>query len=202
MIMKKYQIIYADPPWPYSANRPFGSTKEHRPNSYDNHRSSPSAKKRYGSMSLEDIEALKVPSADNAHLYLWTTNSFIGEALGVAKAWGFKPKTVLTWVKVKPDGNPSMKMGYYFRGATEHIVFAVKGKLRIKKRNIPTAFLLPREMKHSKKPDFFRKLIEENSDGPRLELFARQKVEGWDAWGNEVENDINLTPSNKVYKRL
>lgn len=186
--MKKYKIIYADPPWPYKSTRPFGSNTQY---------GVPGAKLRYPLMSLEEIKELSIPSTENAHLYLWTTNAFMVEAHEVALAWGFQPKTVITWVKIKADGTPSMKMGYYFRGATEHLIFSVKGKLRLKEKNLPTAFLLPRTKKHSEKPDFFRKMIERNSDGNKLELFAREKTPGWDVWGNEVENDIELfdTPS-------
>ena len=143
-------------------------------------------------MTVADIAALRPPTADDAHLYLWTTNAFLVEAHEIAKAWGFRPVTVCTWVKSKPDGTPSMKTGYYFRGATEHFLFCVRGSLRLQTaKAYPTAFLWPRT-KHSVKPDQFYDLVDECSPAPRVELFARRKRLGWDAWGDEVESDVEL----------
>ena len=109
---KKYNIIYADPPWQYKRN--------------GNH----SAESVYNVMSIEDIKKMPVEdiSEDQSHLYLWVTNSFIQEGLDVCKAWGFEYKTLITWLKTYKDGTPVMGMGYYFRGCTEHIIFGVKGK--------------------------------------------------------------------------
>ena len=137
-------------------------------------------------MPVKDI------AADAAHLYLWTTNAFMVEAHEVARAWGFEPKTILTWVKLKLDRpEVSMKTGYWYRSATEHIVFGVRGSQRLLGPAVPTAFLLPR-LPHSEKPEFFYKLIEEQSPGPYLELFARRLRPGWDSWGNEIESTIRL----------
>ena len=192
-----YTTICADPPWPYSSGRALGSSKEFRPNSYDKPTSAPNAAARYGLMSIAAISALTIPAADNAHLYLWTTNAFMEEAHQVARAWGFEPKTILTWVKMQ-HANPtvvSMRMGYYYRGASEHIVFAVRGSLRLKERILPTAFLWPRIAQHSRKPEQFYALVERASPGPYLELFARRRRLGWDAAGNEVAANVTLEVS-------
>ena len=183
-----FRCIVADPPWPYRASRPLGSSKAHRPNSYQNPTNQPGAVARYALMPLEDIKALPIPAADNAHLYLWTTNAFMREAHEVADAWGFKQKTILTWVKVcqADRAKVSYRMGYYFRGATEHVLFCVRGKLRLKARNLPTAFLWPRIGKHSRKPEAFYDMAETASPGPHLELFARRQRPGWTCWGNEA----------------
>lgn len=145
-------------------------------------------------MTVKELCALPVAAVvtDSAHLYLWTTNSFLVEVHEIARAWGFAPKTLVTWVKKKPDGTPSMKTGYYFRGATEHCLFAVRGSLRLKGPPHPTVFETPR-LPHSVKPDYFYALVEAQSHGPYLELFARRKRPGWSAWGNEVDSDIALT---------
>ena len=191
--MTLFRTITADPPWPYSAPGQFGCTLEHRPNrdSTQNKLGSGSVA-RYGAMSVPDLCALPVPAADNSHLYLWFTNSFAVEAHTIARAWGFKPSTIITYVKMKPDGTPSMKMGYYFRGATEHVLFAVRGKLRLQtKRAIPTAFLGPR-LPHSVKPDAFYDLVQEASPGPYLEMFARQHRLGWESWGNQVNSTVTI----------
>lgn len=198
--MKLYRTIVADPPWPYKAPGQFGCTLEHRPNRDTTlNRLGAGSKSRYGSMSIEDLKRLLPRSLvdDNSHLYVWVTNSFLREAHEIAEAWGFRPSTLLTWGKVKPDGTPSMKMGYYFRGATEHCLFCVRGKLRLAVDARPTLYLSER-LPHSVKPEWFYKLVEECSPGPRLELFARPcsplfpKRDGWDVWGNEVESDIQL----------
>lgn len=187
--MITYATIVADPPWPYPSpgGGPLQSSPTHRPNSYQNTLAGVGAKNRYELMTVEQISALKVHSEPNAHLYLWTTNAFIIEAHAVARAWGFTPKTIITWVKVKPDGTPSMKTGYYFRGATEHCLFAVKGSLRLRGPATPTAILAPR-LPHSVKPEWFYQMVEEQSPSPYLELFARRNRDGWDCWGNEVGN--------------
>jgi N6-adenosine-specific RNA methylase IME4 len=181
-----YATIVADPPWPYKTPGQIGASLEHRPNR-DKTMGAGNAgsRSRYGAMPIDELCALKVPSADNAHLYLWFTNTFAVEAHTIAKAWGFRPMTILTWTKVKPDGTPSMKMGYYFRGATEHVLFAVKGSLRLRtNRAMPTGYLWPRTA-HSVKPEPFYALVEEASPAPYLELFARRNRLGWDAWGDQ-----------------
>jgi len=137
-------------------------------------------------MSISDLCALHPTADTNAHLYLWFTNAFGAEAHQIATAWGFKPKTILTWVKVKPDGTPSMKTGYYFRGATEHVLFAVRGSLPLQTdAPLPTAWLWPR-LGHSIKPDAFFDLVEMCSPGPYLELFSRRARLGWDTWGDQA----------------
>lgn len=183
-----YSTIVADPPWPYQSPGPRSSSK-HRPNSWDSPNAGVGSVKRYGCMSIAELSALQIPVADNAHLYLWTTNAFMVEAHDVARAWGFEPKTVITWVKVKPSGDPSMKTGYYYRGCTEHILFCVRGKLRLSGTPAPTAILSGR-LPHSVKPDCFYEMVEQQSPAPRLEMFARQHRPGWDCWGNEVESNV------------
>lgn len=186
-----YRTIVADPPWPY--NSPGGqltSSPQHRPNSFGT--GAPDSRKRYGAISIPDLCALRPPADENAHLYLWTTNSFMVEAHEVARAWGFAPKTICTWGKVKPDGSPSMKTGNYFRGATEHVVFCVRGKLPFPTdRPTPTLWLWPR-LPHSVKPDAFYDLVESLSPGPYLELFARRQRLGWDTWGNEALEHVHV----------
>ena len=193
-----YSTIYADPPWPYDNVDGPRAAPGHRPNSWNKVTGSVSSAGRYGSMSIREIEALPVREAavNAAHLYLWTTNSFLVEAHEIVGAWGFVPKTVLTWVKVKADGSPSMKTGYYYRSATEHLLFAVRGSLRLAGPCRPTAYLLPRAP-HSVKPDFFYDLIEEQSPGPYLELFARRPRAGWDQWGNQIDSTFTFEASHE-----
>ncbi len=139
----------------------------------------------YPLMTLEKICNLKIPSADNAHLYLWSPNGMIPQALYVMKKWGFKHKTIITWEKDRSI------FGYYFKGQTEQLLFGVKGKLPPDDRHQTTLLKAP-ITKHSKKPAKIYSVIEAVSPKPYLELFAREKRDGWDVWGNEVESDIEL----------
>lgn len=197
--MSQYACIVADPPWPYDQADTLGGRQ---PKVNGELSSGVSSERRYGAMSIEDLCAMPVKkeAAKNAHLYLWTTNSFMVEAHEIARAWGFEPKTIVTWVKTRQeDGKPSMKMGYYYRGATEHCLFAVRGSLRLMGEAHPTCFLTPRPSAgHSAKPDYFYSMVEKQSPGPRLEIFARPvcdlwpKREGWHTYGNELPNDLAL----------
>ncbi len=191
----KFKTIMADPPWDYATPGQIGKTLEHRPNR-DKGLSAHGAGSvaRYGGMSIADLSSLRVAALadDDAHLYLWTTNGFMEQAYTVARAWGFAPKTIVTWTKTRvSDGQPSMKMGYYFRGATEHILFCVRGSLRLRGPAHATAILAPRTP-HSEKPEAAFKMVEEQSPGPYLEMFARRRRPGWSAWGDEVASDITL----------
>lgn len=185
-----YRTIVADPPWPYAGSGPVGAGGRGREYALSVRRPSPSASERYSLLSIADLCQLPVSDlvGEDAHLYLWTTNAFVAEAHQVASAWGFVPKTILTWVKVDANGKPSMKTGYYFRGATEHAVFAVRGSLRLRTdAALPTAYLWPRIGRHSVKPGAFGDLVEQASPGPYVELFARQPRFGWDSWGHGYE---------------
>jgi N6-adenosine-specific RNA methylase IME4 len=122
------------------------------------------------------------------------------EAFVVVKSWGFKQKTILTWTKVKKDGAPSMKMGYYYRGATEHCLFCVRGKQRLIGPAAPTAIFASR-LPHSVKPPEFYKLVEEQSPSPVLEMFARRSRPGWHTWGNELHNDVEIGETHEVSDR-
>lgn len=181
----KYATLVADPPWPYrSLNENSALPKTVKNNGTVARGVSDMG---YGVMSMSDLLALRPPVADDAHLYLWTTNAFMDEAHDLARAWGFVPKTICTWVKTHKDDlcRVSMKTGYYFRGATEHWIFGVRGSLRLATtEGLPTAYLWPR-LPHSVKPDAFYDLVEKASHGPYLEMFSRRSRFGWDYWGNE-----------------
>ncbi len=182
-INKKYQIIYADPPWDVKRGPDWNSN-------------GPSKPLPYPTMSIEEISALPVLKIvdRNAHLYLWTINKYIPETYAIAKAWGFKPSCLLTYCKPRHG----IGIGGTFVQTTEHLLFCRRGTLSARKRIDTIWFEQPR-LAHSEKPDFFRSLIVEVSgDLPRIELFARSfspmfpKMPGWDVWGNEVESDIEL----------
>ena len=167
---RKYQTIYADPPWNESGG---GKIKR-------------GADRHYSLMKTKDIIALPVPEIanDNCHLYLWVTNNFLKDGLAVMGEWGFRYITTITWMKDR------MGLGQYYRGITEHCLFGVKGKLPYKiinnkRQQGKTGFYAAKTI-HSEKPIEMRQMIEKVSYEPRIELFAREETDGWDCWGNEV----------------
>jgi N6-adenosine-specific RNA methylase IME4 len=171
----KYRVIYADPPWRYTDHTlRFGRTRM---------AGSSSARSQYNVMTLEDIKALDIPADDNSYLFLWTTNPILKQAFEVVEAWGFDYKTTLTWVK------PSIRLGYYFRGRTEHLLFGTRGKPgRLKSRSLGNVIEAP-VTRHSEKPEAFYDLIEAACDGPYLEMFARRRRHGWDVWGDQAPTE-------------
>lgn len=171
--MKKYQIIYADPPWRY---RHCASNSRRIENVYP-------------TMILEDIKNLPIPTDKNSVLYLWATTAKLTEAIDVMKAWGFDYRSSLVWDK------GIIGMGYWFRGQHEFLLVGVQGKFSPPPQSQRVSSILRQKRAgHSKKPDIIKLLIEGwYPDKTKIELFARQKTEGWDVWGNEVESDVNLS---------
>lgn len=169
---KKYQIIYADPPWKYFAGG-------HHNQSW-----------HYPTMEIEDIKALKVTEmADNdCILFLWVTFPMLKESFDVMKAWGFEYATCgFNWVKKNKSGEGwFFGLGNWTRSNSELCLIATKGHPLRFSANVSQVIDEPLTV-HSEKPAIIRnKIVELCGDLPRIELFARQKPEGWDVWGNEV----------------
>ena len=196
--MKKYQIIYADPPWSYWAW------------SEDKKLAQGIAKRHYATMRVEDICALPIKNIidENCKLFLWATPPCLSEALQVISAWGFDYKTIVfAWVKTNKRqvlGQSSFLppdiidrfygIGHWTASNIELCLGAMtpNGALNREDKSISQIVLAPRR-EHSRKPDEVRdKIVRLCGDLPRIELFARRKVDGWDCWGNEVESDIEL----------
>jgi len=164
----KFSIIYADPPWEYEF-----SNSEMR--DIENH---------YPTLELEKIKEIKVPSDDNAILSLWTPAPKLEEALEVVKAWGFSYRTNIVWVKDK------IGTGYYSRGKHELLLIGIKGEGigTPLPENRPKSVIFAERTEHSKKPDIFYEIIEKMyPNHSKIELFARNKREGWETWGNEIQ---------------
>ncbi len=183
-----YRTIVADPPWQYQKQPGIKGGGDG---------ASGIAEREYPTMTNEQIAGLPVRdlAGPDAHLFMWVTNPGIyGGRFSdltpaqIAQAWGFRYVTLITWVKTAADGLPNAGgMGWYFRGCTEHILYAVRGKAAIPAHlREPNVLLAPRG-EHSAKPESFRRMVERVTDGPYLELFCRSRREGWDAWGNEVQ---------------
>lgn len=173
---KKYNVIYADPPWNFRSWSKKGEKK--------------SAQNHYNCMSIDDICRLPVNdiAADNSILFMWVTDPLLKQQMDVITAWGFEYKTVgFTWVKLNKSG-PGLFMGcgYYSRKNPEMCLIGTKGKPgRPIARNVRQVVLSP-VREHSRKPDEVYNRIELMYNGPYIELFARSSKPGWDAWGNEV----------------
>jgi len=162
---KKFQCIYADPPWKYGNQGTRAAT--------DNH---------YPTMTVDEIAAERVSeiTADDCHLHLWTTNAFLFDAQKVMESWGFTYKSVLIWVK------PQMGIGNYWRVSHEFLLLGVKGKLKFQNRAQKSWFEENRT-KHSAKPEEARKRVMLVSPGPYLEMYGRKVTDGWSVYGNEVQ---------------
>lgn len=174
----KYRTIVADPPWRYRTSLPpFGNNGDRR------------SVTPYETMSIEEIGALPVRdlAEKDAHLYLWTTNTHLEHSWEIARSWGFSPSTTLVWCK-RPRGAagfPTFSIG------TEFVLFARRGSLPSLSRVERNWWEWPRG-KHSAKPEAFLDLVEQVSPGPRLEMFARRNRLGWDTWGNEALEHVQV----------
>lgn len=181
----RFKTILADPPWDVFQRGGRGAV---------NH---------YDLMSLERIKGIPVGdlATADAHLWLWCTNATLREGYDVAEAWGFVVRSPLTWVKFR------IGLGAYLRNATEHLLFATRGKAPVRFRSQPTWINAPVQ-DHSHKPEEQYAIIERISDGPFLELFARRRPSShadWSVWGNEIDSDITLpgypVPSDRTRRR-
>jgi N6-adenosine-specific RNA methylase IME4 len=172
--VKKYQIIYADPPWQYDFSKSNSRKIENQ----------------YPTMPVSEICSLPIPSDDNAVLYLWATAPKLREALLVMESWGFNYKTHAIWDK------EIIGMGYWFRSQHELLLVGVKGNFPPPEQSLRVPSIIKsKRAKHSEKPQLIMDLIESwYPDKTKVELFTRRKRMGWDCWGNEVDSDITLAP--------
>jgi len=184
---KKYQIIYADPPWFFPNN--YGKIDNSRLSGFG-------AELRYKLITDEELLDLPIKNLadDSCALFLWVVNARLDFGIEVLKHWGFTYQTVaFNWVKTsQKTGMPNCRLGYWTLGGSELCLLGIKGKMKPCDHKIRQVVMLPR-MGHSTKPPIFREdIVHLFGDLPRIELFARQKALGWDCWGNEVESDIYL----------
>ena len=174
---KKYQIIYADPPWSYGGRKLNASTDGKELNDH------------YPTMEIEEIKALPIKKiADkNCLLFLWVVYPQLERAFEIIKSWGFKYSTVaFEWVKLTETEKNVCFMGAWTCGGDiELCLLARRGSVPRQSKIVHR--LTVQRGKHSKKPNEIRpKIVNLCGDIPRIELFAREKTEGWDVWGNEV----------------
>ena len=181
---KKYQIIYADPPWKYG----FWYQSENVKRNAADH---------YQVMSREELELLPIEkiSDKDSILLMWIIYPCLEEGLNLMKVWGFKYKTVaFTWIKKNKKSNSwFVGLGNYTRANAEICLLGTKGR-GLKRINHAVRQIIDSPIReHSQKPEEAKiRIVELFGNLPRIELFARQKTEGWDVWGNEVKSDIDL----------
>ena len=171
---KKYNIIYADPPWRYQDRKCNGACEFH-----------------YNTMKIDEICKLPIQkiTEKDAVLFLWCTYPMLQEAFQLINAWGFRYKTIgFQWVKQNKSGNGFFfGLGRWTRGNTECCLIATKGKPKRINNSVSQLIVSPIQA-HSQKPSETRdRIVQLLGDLPRIELFARQTADGWDCWGNETD---------------
>lgn len=176
-----YQVIYADPPWMYKDKASSGRR---------------GAEYKYPCMTQKELIALPVNdiSAPNSLLFMWSTFPMIQESLELIRAWGFQYKTLaFLWVKLNRKSlTPFWGMGNWTRSNPEVCLLGVKGKPQRISKSVHSVIMSP-IMKHSQKPQEARdRIVQLVGDVPRVEMFAREADKGWDTWGNQAPDPVEL----------
>lgn len=181
MIDNMYSVILCDAPWGYSDGK-------NRHGGVDRH---------YSTMSTQELMALPVSSLanENCALFLWATFPLLPTCISVMESWGFTYKTLaFSWLKTNKDGSPFFGGGHYTRANQEVCLLGVKGNVaRMVQSRSVHSFIQSQRGRHSEKPNEVReRIVSLLGDVPRIELFARERVPGWSAFGDEVDGDIVL----------
>ena len=180
---KKYQVIYADPPWDFGGGGVY----------QDNGRPIRKTKDKYRLTKTSDLKKLDIGSitADDCLLFMWTTDQHIPDALELMESWGFRFCTVaFYWVKKTKYFNNCYNIGCWTMKSVEQVLLGLKGKpMHLKKKRNVKQLVEARRREHSQKPYEVRYRIEAlvGKNTPKIELFAREKPDGWDVWGDEIE---------------
>lgn len=188
----KYNIIYTDPPWSFG-NRLKAGKHQYTPET--------TSSTKYKTQNLEWIKNIPIQkiTADDAILFLWTTDAHLGNALEIIAAWDFKYKTIaFIWNKKEPTGKQVCYYGQWTMKGSEICLLATKGKIHsyIKSHKIRQLVEAERiRNTHSKKPNEVReRIVQLMGDLPRIELFARETYDGWTTIGDEIDNkDLYIT---------
>jgi N6-adenosine-specific RNA methylase IME4 len=191
--MKKYQIIYADPPWDFGGGGVY----------QDGGRARRATADQYPLMKFKDLVMLPIRQItdEDCLLFLWTTDQHLPDALTLLNSWGFQYCTVaFYWVKKYHTGSTCFNVGCWTMKSVEQVLLGTRGKpLKFKKERNIKQLVEEERTTHSRKPDEVRKrIVSLVGDRPRVELFAREKTGGWDVWGNEIEPTAFLILGNEV----
>lgn len=184
-----YSVIVVDPPWAYGKDTGRTRTAERHYKTVGNNGKEINRKTGEGVLSI--VESVDIPSlaAKDSHLYLWTTNPKLPFAFDVMASWGFTYKTTLTWVKTRSDGHVSGGgMGWFFRGATEHVLFGVRGSKGIPSNLRKPNVVMATTGEHSEKPKAFYDLLRGiySESETMLDVFSRRQHERFDSWGDQA----------------
>ena len=186
---RTYQVIYADPPWRFtglgSKGIRSGKMRENKPALHRTIR----VEEKYPTMSVDELKQLAVAGIadENSVLFLWTTDGHLPFAVEIMRSWGFEYATVaFVWNKKEKTGKQVCYYGYWTMKGTELCLLGRRGKVKPVAHNVRQLVEAVRN-RHSQKPDDVRdRIVSLMGDLPRIELFARMRIPGWDAWGNEV----------------
>lgn len=187
----KYAALLIDPPWNFTT--------------YSNKGKDRSPEKHYPTMGLDALKSLNVAAlmADDCAVFMWVTWPTLPDAMELGRAWGLTYKTcAFCWAKtnrktmgsfalLSEESNWFLGLGYWTRANTEPCLLFTKGSPKRKGKGV-RQLVVSAIQRHSQKPDCIYNRIESLVDGPYLELFARQRVPGWAAWGNEVPSDVEI----------
>ena len=179
---KKYNIIYADPPWQFGSKAyQDGNRKMLKLNT-----------SQYNTMTIDEIKRLPVKdiTEKDCACFLWCVDSHLKEGIEVLEAWGFKYKTIaFNWIKYYESGEFCFNFAPYTLKSWELCLLGIKGSMgKYKKKNNVVGLVRDIRKEHSEKPNMVRdRIVDLFGDISRIELFARQKTKGWDVWGNEVD---------------
>ena len=161
-----YEVIVIDPPWqygtPYDPNGRRGATP-------------------YPDMSQEELKTIKLPSAENSVLFLWTTHRFIWDAKELLDHWGFEYRATLVWDKEK------IGIGDLFRMQVEFCLVGIKGKPVFDNDFTWRDIIREPRREHSRKPETFYEMVNSLCVGRKLDYFSRQVRQGWEVFGNETD---------------
>lgn len=197
--LKKYDIIYADPPWDYGGKMQYDKTCIKTENvgfKKDIFISSSSFK--YPTLKLNELKKLNINSisANDCILFMWTTGPQMANSIELGEAWGFEYKTI-AFVWDKQVHNP----GHYTLSQTEFVLAFKKGRFPTPRgaRNIRQLISVKRG-KHSEKPqEVIENITKMFPSQKKIELFARKSYAGWDNWGLEIPNSkIEIVSQNDV----
>lgn len=189
--MKKYKLILADPPWQFNSKKTGGNMKS-------------GADQKYNTTSISELKKMNVfDIADqDCLLAMWWVGAMPQEAIDLIEAWGFRLVNMngLVWNKLTQNDKPYFGMGFYTRAGSESVALAVKGKFKPKSRSVRAVFNAEAQiqfeakvMAHSQKPKQVHDLLVELcGDVPRLEMFSRRPVDGWDAFGDQYDDSIEI----------
>lgn len=178
--LKRYSVVYADPPWSYNQfqgkGTKYGDVSAH-----------------YQTMTKEELEQFPINNfadSKNCVLFMWATFPNLPQAIELVAKWGFEYKTVaFVWIKTRKEGYYS-GLGFYTNSNAEIVIIAKRGQLERKNKNVKQLVFSPLEQ-HSQKPNEVRqRIVDLYGDIPRIELFARERFHGWDSFGNQLPNTI------------